>query len=95
MYIVEKPKFLDILKIIPYDGCTRADLQKNTVRSSDYTGLALRYWESEGVITLIKKSKDPRYLWVEFTEKGLDVKRVYEILSAIMDLRTKEFRGRE
>lgn len=91
MYSVEKPKFLDILRLIPYDGCTRADICKNSVRSKDYVSLALKYWMSEGVLAFEKKSKDPRYLWVRLTPKGSDVKRVYEILSIIMDLKVKEF----
>ena len=95
MYVVEKPKYLDILKVIPYDGCTKTDIYHNIVRSKDYVDLGVKYWIGEGVIILERKANDSRYLWLRFTEKGIDVKRVYNILAAILELRTKDFRSEE
>lgn len=95
MYVVEKPKFLDILKIIPYEGCTKTDIYHNTVRSKDYVDFGVKYWVNEQVIILEKKRKDSRYMWIRFTDKGVDVKRVYDILAAILELRTKDFRSEE
>ena len=91
MYTVEKPKFLDILKLIPFDGCNSADLRRNSIRSKDYVFAALKYWEGQEVLTLSKKSKDPRYLWIKLTSKGTDVKRIYDILTNVMDYKVKEF----